>query len=91
MVTAAMKLTLAPWKKSYDKPRQHIKKQRHYFADKGPFSQSYGFSSSQVWIWELDYKETWSPKDWCFWTVALEKTFESPLGCKIKPVNPKWN
>ena len=76
-----MKLTdLAPWKKSYDK--QHIKKQRHYFADKWPSSQSYGFSSSYIWMWELDYKESWVPKNWCFWTVVLEKTLESPLDCK---------
>ena len=83
---------LAPWKKSYDQPRQHIKKQRQYFANKGPSSQSYGFSSSHVWIWELDYKESWAPKNWCFWTMVLEKTLESPLDCKeIKPVNPKGN
>ena len=81
---------LAPWKKSYDKPRQHIKRHRHYFADKDPSSQSYGFSSSHVWIWELDHKESWVLKNWCFWTVVLEKTLESPLDCKeIKPVNPK--
>ena len=92
MVTAAMKLKLAPWKKSYDKPRQHIKKQRCYFANKGPSSQSYGFSSSHVWTWELDYEEIWALKNWCFWTVVLEKTLESPLDCKeIKPVNPKGN
>ena len=68
---------------------QHIKKQRHYFANKGPSSsQSYGFSSSQVWMWEMDYKESWVPKNWCFWTVVLEKTLESPLDCKeIQPVN----
>ena len=72
--------------------RQHIKKQRHYFVDKGPSSQTYGFSSSHVWLWELDYRENWVPKNWCFWTVVLEKTFESPLDCKeIKPVNPKEN
>ena len=83
---------LAPWKKCYDQPRQHIKKQRHYFANKGPSSQSYGFSSSHVWMWELDYKESWALKKWCFWTVVLEKTPESPLDCKeIKPVNPKGN
>ena len=84
---------LAPWKKSYDKPRQHIKKQRHYFANKCLSSQSYGFSSSQVWMWELDYKESWVLKNWCFWTVLLlEKTIESPLDCKeIKPVNPTGN
>ena len=73
---------LAPWKESYDQPRQHIKKQRHYFANKGPSSQGYGFSSSHVWMWELDYKESWMPKNWCFWTVVLEKTLESPLDCK---------
>ena len=83
--------TLAPWKKSYDKPREHIKKQRRYFANKGPSSQGYGFSSSHVWIWELDYKKSWVPKNWCFWTVVLEKTLESPLDCKMKPVNPKGN
>ena len=83
---------LAPWKKSYDQPRQHIKKQRPYFANKGPSSQSYGFSSSRVWMWELDHKESWVPKNWCFWTVVLEKTLESPLDCKeIKPVNPTGN
>ena len=78
------------WKKSYDKPRQHVKKQRHYFANKDPSSQSYGFSSSHAWMWELDYKESWVPKNWCFWTVVLEKTLESPLDSKeIQPVNPK--
>ena len=64
---------------SYHQPRQHIKKQRHYFANKGPSSQRYGFSSSHVWLWELDYKESWALKNWCFWTVVLEKTLESPL------------
>ena len=83
---------LAPWKKSYCKPRQHIKKQRHYFANKGPSNQGYGFSSSHAWMWELDYKESWVPKNWCFWTVVLEKTLESPLDCKeIQPVHPKGN
>ena len=78
--------------KSYDKPGQHIKKQRHYLANKGPSSQTYGFSSSHVWMWELDYKEGWMPKNCCFWTVVLEKTLESPLDSKeIKPVNPKGN
>ena len=94
MVTEAMKLKdpLAPWKKIYDKPRQHIKKQRHYFSHKGSYSQSYGFSSSHVWMWELDHKEDWVLKNWCFRIVVLEKTFESPLDCKeIKPVNPKRN
>ena len=71
--------TLAPWKKSHAQPRQHIKKQRHYFAKKGPSSQSYGFSNSHVWMWELDYKESWAPKNQCFWTVVLEKTLEIPL------------
>ena len=81
-----------PWKKNYDKPRQHIKKQRHYFADKGPSSESYGFSSSHVWMWELDYKERWVQKNWCFWTVMLEKTLESPLDCmEIQPVHHKGN
>ena len=78
-------LMLAPWKKSYDQPRQHIKKQRHYFGN-GPSSQSYGFSSSHVWMWELDHKESWVAKNWCFWTVVLEKTLESPLdGKEISP------
>ena len=82
---------LAPWKKSYDQPRQHIKKQRYYFANNGLSSQSYGFSRSHIWMWELDHKERWVPKNWGFWTVVLEKTLESPLDCKIKPVNPKGN
>ena len=81
---------LTPWMESYDQPRQHIKKQRHYFANKGPSSQGYGFSSSHVWMWELDYKESWVLKNWCFWTVVWEKTLESPLDCKeIQPVYPK--
>ena len=79
--------------KSYDQPRHHIKKQRHYFANKGPSSQSYGFSSSHVWMWELDYKESWAPKNWHFLTVVLEKTLESQKGDRkeIQPVNPKGN
>ena len=78
---------LTPWKKSHDQSKQPIKKWRHYFANKGPSCQGYGFSSSRVWMWELDYKEGWVPKNWCFWTVVLEKTLESPLDCKeIKPV-----
>ena len=82
---------LAPWKKSYDQLRQHIKKRRHYLASKGLSSQSYGFSSSHVWMWELDCEESWAPKNWCFWTVVLEKTLESPLDCKkIQQVHPKW-
>ena len=93
MVTEAMKLKeLAPWKKSYDQPRQDIKKHRCYFAKKGPFSQSYGFSRSHVWMWKLDYKESWALKNWCFWTVVLEKTLESLLDCKeTQPVKPKGN
>ena len=84
--------TLAPWKKSYNQPRQHIKKQKHYFTDKGPSSQSYGFSSGHVWMWELDHKESWAPKNGCFWSVVLEKTLESLLDCKeIQPVHPKGN
>ena len=77
---------------SNDKLRQHIKKQRHYFANKGPSSQSYGFSSSHVGMWELDSKENWVLKNWCFWTVMLEKNLESPLDFKeIQPVHPKGN
>ena len=83
---------LAPWKKSYDKTREHIKKQRHPFTDNGLYSQSYGFSISHVWMWEMDHKEGWVPKTWCFWTVVLEKTLEGPLDCKrIKPVNSEGN
>ena len=86
-----IKKTLTPWEKSYDQPRQHIKKQRSYFADKGPSRQGYSFSSNHVWMWELDYKESWAPKNWCFWTMVLEKSLESPLGCKDQPVHPKGN
>ena len=86
MVIAAVKLKDAyslEWK---------IWKQRHYFANKGPSSQGYGFSCGHVWMWELDCEESWAPKSWCFWTVVLEKTLESPLGCReIQPVNPKGN
>ena len=74
--------TLTLWKECYDQPRQHIKKQRHYFVNKGPFSQGCGFSSGHVWMWELDYKENWVPKNWWFWTVVLERTLESSLDCK---------
>ena len=85
------RLLLFGRKRKYDKPRQHIKKQRHHFADKDPSSQSYGFSSNHVWMWELDYKESWVPKNWCSW-IVLEKTLESPLDCKeIKPVNPEYS
>ena len=81
---------LAPWKKSYDQPRQHIKKQRHYFANKGPSCQSYGFSSSHVWMWELALKESWALKNWCFTTVVLEKTLETLLDCtETQPVHPR--
>ena len=91
MVIAAMKLKDAySWKKSYDKCRQHIEKQRHYFANKGPSSQSFCFSSGHVWMWELGREESWVSKNWCFWTVVLEKTLESPLDCKeIQPVHSK--
>ena len=83
---------LVPWKKSYEPTRQHIKKHRPYFANKGPSSQSYGFSISHVWMWELDHKESRMPKNWCFWSVVLEKTLESRLHSKdIKPVNCKEN
>ena len=81
---------LTPWKESYDQPRQHIKKQTHCFVNKGLSSQGYDFSSGHVWMWKLDYKESWTPKNWCFWTAVLEKTLESPLDCKeVQPVHPK--
>ena len=88
---AAIKLKDAhSLEESYDQPRQHIQKQRHYFANKGLSSQGYGFSNGYIWMWELDYKESWAPKNWCFWPVVLEKTLESPLDCKeIQPVHPK--
>ena len=91
MVTAAMKLTCAYLgKKIYDQPRQHIKIQRPNFANKGPSSQNYGFSSSHVWMWELGYNESWVVMNWCFWTVMLEETLESTLNCKgSQPVHPK--
>ena len=91
MMIAAMKLKDAySWKESYDQPRQHIKKQRHYFANKGLSSQGYGFSIGHIWMWELDCEESWVLKNWCFWTVVLEKTLESSLDCKeIQPVHPK--
>ena len=88
---------LPPWKKTYDQHRQHIKKQRHYINNKGPSSQNYGFSSSHVWMWELDYRGSWSPKNWCFWTVVLEKTLESPLDSRrlnqsiLKEISPKYS
>ena len=88
-----MKLKDTAWKKSYDKPREWIKNQRHHFADKVPYSQSYGFSSSFLWMWELDHKEGWVLKNWCFRTVMLERTLDVlPLiGKDIKPFNPKEN
>ena len=83
---------LNPQKESYDQPKQHIKKQRHYFTNKGPSNQDYGFSSVHVWMLEMDYKESWVPKNWCFWTVVLEKTLEFPLDRKeIQPLHPKGN
>ena len=85
-----IKRRLTPSKESYYQPREHIKKQRHYFANKGPSSQSSGFSSSHVWMWELYYKESWVLKNWSFRSVVLENTLESPLDCKeIQPVHPK--
>ena len=82
--------TLALWKESYDQLLQHIENQRHYFANKGPSSQGYGFSCGHVRMWELDCEEKWASKNWCFWTVVLEKTLESPLDCKdIQPILPK--
>ena len=83
---------LTPWKKSCDKPRQCIKKQRHYFANKDLDRPSYGVSSNHAWMWELDHKDGWVLKNGCFWTVVLEKTLEGPLDSKeLKPVNPKGN
>ena len=98
MVTAAMKLkTLAPWKKSYDQPRQQINQQTHHFAHKGQYSQNYGSSSSHAQIWELDHKEGWAPKNWSFQIVVLEKTLESPLDSKeikqsiLKEISPEYS
>ena len=93
MVTVAMKLKdTCSLEKSYDQSKEHIKKQKHCFANKVLSSQSYGFSSSHVWMWDLAHKESWALKNWCFWTAVLEKTLESSLGFKeIKPVHPKGN
>ena len=91
MVTAAMKLKHAcSLEERYDELRQYVKKQRHYFANKNPSSQSYDFFSSHVWMWELDYKQSWAPENWCFWNMVLDETLESPLDFReIQPVNPK--
>ena len=88
---------LAPWKNSYGQPRQHIEKQRHYFADKGPSSQSYSFSSSRVWLWELDYKESWVPQNWCFWTVCWRRLLRAPWTARrsnqsiLKEISPEYS
>ena len=83
---------LAPWRKSYDKPREHIKKQRHHFATKVSIVKAMVFPVVIIWVWELDHKEGWASKNWCFWTVVLENTLESPLDSKeIQPVHPKGN
>ena len=88
---------LAFWKKSHDQPRQRIKKQRHYFANKGPSSQISGFSSSHVWMWELDYKESWAPKNWCFWTVVWRRLFRVPWTARrsnqsiLKEISPEYS
>ena len=85
---------LTPWKESYDQPRQHIKKQRHYFVNKGPSSQGYGFSSGYVWMWELDYKESWVMKNLCFWTVVWRRLLRVPLTARrsnqsiLKEISP---
>ena len=107
MVTAAMKLKDAcSLEEKLYQPRQHIKKQRHYFVNKCPSSQGSGFSSGHVWMWELDYKENWAPKNWCFWTVVFKKTLENPLttrrsnqsilkeispGCSLEGLIISWN
>ena len=88
------KKTLSPWIKSYEQPRQHIRKQRHYFTDTGLYSQSYGFSSSHVWMWELDYKESWALTNWCFWTVVLEKTPKTARRSNqsiLKEISPEYS
>ena len=83
---------LTSWKKSYDKPREHIKKQRHYIVNQGLSSQRYGFSRSHVWMWELDNKKSWASKSWFHQTEVLERTLESSLDSKeIKWANPKRN
>ena len=93
--TAGRFFTVWATREAHDKTRQCIKKQRHYFANKGPYSKTYGFSISHVWMWDLDHKKGWMPKNWCFWTVVLEKTLESPLDCKrsnqsiLKKISPE--
>ena len=106
MVTAAMKLEDTPWKESYDQPRQHLKKQRHYFVNKGPSSQGYGFSSGHVWMWELDYKESWALENdafelWCWrrllifpWTARRSNQSilkEISPGCSLEGLMWSWN
>ena len=97
MVTAAMKLIdTCSLEEKLSQPRQYVKKQTHYFANKGPSSQSFGFSSIHVQMWELDYKENLAPKNWCLWTVVLEKTLECPLDCKenqsiLKEMSPEYS
>ena len=93
-----MKLkTLAPWKESHDKPKQHIKRQRHHFANKGPESQSYDFSSNHGWMWELDHKQGWVLKNWCLWIVLLEKLLRVPWTARrsnqsiLKEINPEYS
>ena len=87
---------IAPWKKSYNKPRKHIKYQRHYFANKDPYNQSYGFSSSHIWMWKLSHKEDWALKNWCFWIMMLDKTLEVPWTARrsnrsiLKEISPKY-
>ena len=91
------KKMLAPWKKSDDQPRQHIKKQRHYFVNKGPSSQGYGFSSSHAWMWELDYKESWAPKYWCFELWCWKRLLRVPWTARrsiqsiLKEISPEYS
>ena len=94
MVTTTIKLKDTPWKKSHDKTKQHIKKQRHYFANKGPSSQSYDFPSSHVWMWELDHKEDWVLKNWCFWTVEdswVSWTARRYNQSTLKEISPEYS
>ena len=88
---------LAPWKKSYDQPGQYIKKQRHYFVNNALYSQSYGFSSNHIWMWELNHKEGWARKNWCFWAVVLENLLRIPCTARRsnqsipKEINPEYS